>query len=184
MSRYTVYSLETAPEDSKPVLERLKANVGAIPNLAGMMAGSPQLIEAFVNIREIWQKTSFTPLERQVVLATNAVTNECQYCVALHSTFALKEGLESTDLDLIRAGKSPVEPRLKALSDFSRKVMFNRGKISEPDLEAFLTAEFTKEQALELLVGTANSVLANFAHHLTHALLDDFLKPQSWSATA
>ncbi|MEK7724298.1 MAG: carboxymuconolactone decarboxylase family protein, partial [Acidobacteriota bacterium] len=165
MSKFAVYNLETAPEDSKPVLEKLKASVGAIPNLAGMMSGSPQLIEAFVNIREIWQKTSFTPLEREVVAATNAVTNECTYCVAIHSTFALKEGLESSELDLIRAGQSPVEPRLKALSDFSRKVMFNRGNISESDLEAFLTADFTKEQALELLVGAANSVLANFTNH-------------------
>ncbi|MEZ5429008.1 MAG: carboxymuconolactone decarboxylase family protein [Pyrinomonadaceae bacterium] len=184
MSEFTVHNLENAPEGSKPVLENLKKSVGAIPNLAGMMAGSPQLIEAFVRVREIWQKTSFTPLEREVVAATNAVTNECRYCVAIHSTFALKEGIGPSDLDLIRAGKSPVEPRLKALSDFARKIMLNRGQTSDADLEEFLSAGFTRTQALELLVGTANSVLANFSNHLTDAPLDEFLKPQAWSATA
>lgn len=184
MSKFTVYNLETAPPDSQPTLERLKASVGAIPNLAGIMAESSALIEAFVIVRESWQKTSFTPLEREVVATTNAVTNECKYCVAIHSTFALKEGIESTDLELIRAGKSPTEPRLKALSDFTRKIMFNRGKISAADLEAFLTAGFTNKQALELLVGAAVSVIANFTNHLTNAPLDEFLKPQAWSATA
>lgn len=184
MSNFTVYTLETAPEASRPVLEKLKKNVGAIPNLAAIMAESPTLIDAFVTLRGIWQGSSFSPLEREVVAATNAVANECKYCVAIHSTFALKEGIDKDDLAQIREGRSPNEPRLKALSDFAKKMMTSRGQLSGADLQQFIEAGFTKNQALEVVVGAAVSVLANFTNHLTDAPLDEFLVPQVWKATA
>lgn len=184
MSKFNVYKLETAPEGSKPVLEKLKGSVGTIPNLAATMAESPTLIDAFVTLRSIWQNSSFSPLESEVVAATNAVANGCKYCVAIHSTFALKEGIDKGDLEQIRGGKSPNEPRLRALSDFARKMMVSRGQLSETDLEQFIEAGFTKGQALEVIVGAAVSVLANFTNHLTDAPLDDFLKTQVWTATA
>jgi uncharacterized peroxidase-related enzyme len=184
MSKFTVHNIETAPEKSKPALEKLIKSVGTVPNLAGAMAESPALIDGFVTLRSIWQNSSFSPLEREVVAATNAVANECKYCVAIHSTFALKEGIDDGDLGRIRAGESPTEPRLKALSEFARKMMISRGRLSETDLEQFLDTGFTKNQALEVVVGAAVSVLANFANHLTDAPLDDFLQPQVWRATA
>jgi uncharacterized peroxidase-related enzyme len=184
MSKFTVHTLETAPAASRPVLEKLKEKVGIIPNLAATMSESPTLINAFVTLRGIWQESTFSPLERELIAATNAVTNKCTYCVAIHSTFALKEGLEPEALEAVRAGKSPDDPRLKALADFARKMMISRGQISEADLEQFLAAGFTKNEALEVVVGAAVSVLANFANHLTAAPLDDFFQPQVWKASA
>lgn len=184
MSKFKVHTLETAPEASRPVLEKLKENVGIIPNLAALMSESPTLIEAFVTLRGIWQNGTLSPLERELVAATNAVANECKYCVAIHSTFALKEGLAANDLEAVRSGNLPDEPRLKALSDFAGKLMTGRGAVSEADLEEFLAAGFTKAQALEVVVGSAVSVLANFSGHITDAPLDEFLKPQAWKAAA
>lgn len=184
MAKFTVHNIQTAPERSKPALEKLAKSVGTIPNLAGTMAGSPTLIDGFATLRGIWQQGSFSPLEREVVSATNAVANNCEYCVAIHSTLAKKEGIDEADLALIRAGRSPNDRRLGALSDFARKMMAAKGQLSDKDLEEFLAAGFTNDQALEVVVGAAVSVLANYTNHLAHAPLDDFLKPQVWKAAA
>jgi uncharacterized peroxidase-related enzyme len=184
MSKFEVYTLENAPEASKPILEKLKANVGAIPNLAATMSESSTLINGFVTLRGIWQTSSFSDVEREAIATVNAVINKCDYCVAIHSTFALKVGIDPKDLQLIRNGKLPNEPRLKALSQFAGKMMTARGEISDSDLEEFLSAGFTTAQALEVVVGAAVSVLANFANHLTKAPLDEFIKPQVWKETA
>ena len=184
MSKFTVHNIESAPEGSKPALQKLKDAVGLIPNLAAVMANAPALIEAFVAARAAYQSSSLSAVEREVVSITNAVANNCAYCVAAHSTFAQMADTPPAVLAALRDGKSPADSRLKALSDFSRKLTTARGQISEADLDTFLAAGFTAAQALEVVVGGAVSLLANFTNHLAHAQLDEFLQPQAWKALA
>ncbi len=184
MSKFTVHTIESAPEGSKPALQKLKDDVGLIPNLAAVMANAPALIEAFVTIRAAYQNSSLSAIEREVVSITNAVANNCEYCVAAHSTFAQMANTPPAALAALRAGKSPADSRLKALSDFSRKLTTARGQIGKADLETFLAAGFTAAQALEVIVGGAVSLLANYTNHLAHAPLDEFLQPQAWRASA
>lgn len=180
MSSFTVHTIQSAPEGSKPALQKLKDSVGLIPNLAAVMANAPALIEAFVAVRTAYQSGSLSAIEREVVSITNAVANNCTYCVAAHSTFAQKASTPPAVLAALRDGKSPADPRLKALRDFSHKLTTSRGNISETDLETFLTAGFTEAQALEVIVGGAVSLLANYTHYLAHTPLDEFLEPQAW----
>lgn len=184
MSKYQVHTLETAPEASKPALQKLKDSVGLIPNLAGVMAESPTHVAGFVTLRDIYQRGSFSQLEREVISLTNAVANQCGWCVAAHSTFAQKAGITPDDLTALRAGQSPADPRLRALSDFARKLTLARGQVSQADLAAFLATGYSRAQALEVIVGVAVSVLANYANHLADVPLDEFLKPLAWPVSA
>jgi uncharacterized peroxidase-related enzyme len=154
-----------------------------IPNLAAAMSESPTLIRAFVSLHGINQSGSFSPVEREAISLTNAVANDCAWCVAAHSTFARKAAMPPDALESLRAGRSPADPRLKALSDFARKMTTTRGQLADEDLRAFLAAGYTKAQALEVIVGVAVSVLANYANHLADAPLDEFLVPQAWAAS-
>jgi uncharacterized peroxidase-related enzyme len=184
ITMYNVHTLKSAPEAAKPALQKLKDKVGLIPNLAGAMSESPTLIEAFVALRDIYQSGSFSPIEREVISLSNAVANKCSWCVAAHSTFAQKAHIAPDILESLRAGQSPTDPRLKALSEFARKMTITRGQISEADLQGFLAVGYSKAQALEVIVGVAVSVLANYANHLADAPLDEFLQPQAWEASA
>jgi uncharacterized peroxidase-related enzyme len=181
MSKFNVHTLETAPENSRPALKKLKESVGMIPNLAGAMANSPTLIEAFESVRSIFQKSSFTPQEREVLSLTNAVQNGCDYCVAIHSTFALKSGVDQQTVDSIRMNKKPEDKRFGALFSFSKLLIEKRGQAESSDMELFIAAGFKKEQALDVVVGHAVSVLANYGRHITHAPLDEMLEPQKWT---
>ena len=181
--KFEVYSKETAPSKSKPALAALEQAVGMIPNLAGAMAESPVLIEGFGTLRGIFQKSTLSPAEREIVSLTNAVANGCSYCVAIHSTFALKSGVDTSTVDALRAEEAPQDEKMAALSTYCQKLIGKRGQVSPGDLAAFLAAGFSKEQALEVVVGIAGSVLANYARHITDAPLDDMLLPQVWVAT-
>jgi AhpD family alkylhydroperoxidase len=162
-------------------MERLKASIGLVPNLAATMAESPEMLEGFVAIREIQQRGTFTPAEVQVLSLANAFENACTYCMALHSALALKEGVQPESVEALRAGSAPKEPRLAALGDFSRRLVAARGKVSETDLERFLAAGYTRGQALEVVLGVAVSILPNFAHHLTRCPVDDAFAAQLWT---
>lgn len=180
MPHYDVYTQDGAPESSRPFLAALQQQIGLIPNLAASMAESPQLLEGFVRLREVQAQGTFTPAEVQVLSLTNAHVNGCTYCMALHSTLALKAGVSTEAVADLRAGRSPLEPRLRALSDLSRKLLVERGRATQEDLEAFVQAGFTKAQALEVILGIGVSILPNFAHHLTGCPIDPIFEPQVW----
>lgn len=182
MSIYEVHTVETAPEGSKPLLQSLQRTIGMIPNLAAAMSESPELLKGFLTIRQIFYGGTFSPGEIQVLALTNAFENGCRYCMALHSAFALNEGVSREAVEALRAGRSPQEPTLKALSEFSRALVERRGHVGDEDLQRFLAAGYSKAQALEVVLGVAVSILPNFAHHITRCPLDGAFAAHAWSA--
>ena len=182
MSTYQIHGIDTAPEDSRPLLQGLQQNLGMIPNLAAAMAESPGLLKGFLTVREIYQGGTFTPAEVQVLSLTAAFENDCAWCMAFHSMMARKEGVAPESVEALRAGRPPVEPRLGALSDFAREMVRRRGAVGSAALERFYGAGYTRTQALEVVLGMGFSLLANYAGHLAEAPLDEPLKPHAWAS--
>ena len=183
MSIYEVHTVETAPEGSKPSLRSLQGAIGMIPNLAAAMSESPELLKGFLSIRQIFYGGTFSPGEIQVLALTNAFENGCRYCMALHSAFALEAGVSREAVEALRAGLSPQEPTLKALSEFSRALVKRRGHVGDAELQELLAAGYSKAQALEVVLGVAVSILPNFAHHITQCPVDGAFSAHAWAAT-
>ena len=184
MSLYEVHTVESAPQGSQHLLQNLHGAMGMIPNLAASMAESPELLQGFLSIRQIFYGGTFSPGEIQVLALTNAFENGCRYCMALHSAFALKVGVSIEAVEALRAGRSPDEPRLNALSEFSRALVKRRGHVSDDELQRLFAAGYSKAQALEVVLGVAVSILPNFAHQITQCPLDGAFSPHAWDATA
>lgn len=182
MHYYQIHTLDTAPEQSRPALQALQQAVGAIPNLAATMAGSPALIKGFVAAFANFHSSTFDGKQKQVLLLTNAVTNSCAWAVAFHSTLAIKEGADAADVQAIREGKLPQDPKLAALSALTRRLIETRGHLDDKDLSAFTAAGFAADQVLEVISGLAVSVQANYAGNITKPVLEEAFKPLAWTA--
>jgi AhpD family alkylhydroperoxidase len=180
MMAFQIHSPETAPEGSKPLLKSMKENLGRVPNLAAAMSESPQLLAGFLAVRDLYFGGTFTPGEIQVLSLTAAYENGCAWCMAFHTLMALKEGVPQGEVDALRAGLSPSEPRLKALSAFAREMVSARGAVSVADVERFCAAGYTRAQALEVVLGMAFSLMANYAGHLVDAPLEEPFQPYAW----
>jgi AhpD family alkylhydroperoxidase len=180
MDAYPIHTLDTAPKGSKALLAGLQEGLGMVPNLAAGMAESPQLLAGFLAVREIYLQGTFSPAEIQVLSLTAAAENDCAWCMAFHTLMALKEGVSRADVDALRAGGPPAEPRLAALSTFARAMVQARGAVSSADVERFRAAGFTHAQALEVVLGLGFSLMANYAGHLVDAPLDPPFAPHAW----
>lgn len=180
MSTYQIHGIDTAPENSRPLLDGLQKNLGMIPNLAAAMAESPELLKSFLTVREIYQGGSFTPAEIEVLSLTAAFENNCAWCMTFHTRMARAQGISPESVEALREGRSPVEPRLAALSDFAREMVRRRGEVGGTVLERFYAAGYTRAQALEVVLGMGFSLMANYAGHLTEAPLDEPLMPHAW----
>lgn len=162
----------------------LQAAVGFVPNLAAAMAASPPLLRGFLTVRDIYQRGTFTPAEVQVLSLTAAYENDCGWCMAFHSFMALKEGVPPASVEQLRAGRAPLEPRLAALSDFARNMVRTRGAVTAEDRQRFVAAGYAPAQALEVVLGMAFSLMANFAGHLAETPLDAPFAPHAWRRAA
>jgi len=182
MTSYTKQTIESADEQSAQALTRLKESAGVIPNLAAIMAEAPVLIDGFVTLREIYQRGTLDAKEREILGVSNAVANRCEWCVAFHSFVARKLGVDKTTTDALRAGEPPEDPRARALTRFANLLIERRGAVAKHDLSDFFDAGFTKQQALEVVVGLAVSLMANYAGNFVEPDLDPFLIATKWSA--
>jgi AhpD family alkylhydroperoxidase len=182
MAKFELYTIDTAPEASKPALQELQAAFGIIPNIAGVMATSPVLINSLVGLFGRVHGGSFTEAQIQTLLLTNAVTNACAWAVAFHTTLALKEGLTKEQVDAIRAGRSLDDRKLGALSTLARTLIEKRGRIADRDREAFLAAGFGKDHLLEVIAVIAASTITNYTGNVTNPPLEAPFQPHAWSA--
>jgi len=180
MTTYPIHTVETAPDGAKPALQGLRQAFGLIPNLAATMANSPPLVNSFVAAFGQFAGGSFTAAERQILLLSNAVTNSSAWAVAFHSTLALKEGVGAGDVDAVRRGELPADPRLAALSALTRALIDRRGHLDAADAKAFTAAGFDENQLLEVITGVAISTLANYTGNIAPPPLEEPFRAQEW----
>ena len=184
MSQFPIHTVDTAPEPSRPSLLGLRQAVGMIPNLAAGMAESPTLLTSYLAMREEYQKGTLTGGEIQVLSLVAAVENDCGWCVAFHSLMARKEGVADDVVAALRDGQSPTDARLGALSDFARAMVRRRGAVGQAELDRFVRAGYSRAAALEVVLGMAFSLMANYAGHLIDPTLDTALEPFAWRRPA
>src|SRR5262249_10706536 len=98
-----------------------------------------------------------------------------------HSTLALKEGVDPEDVRAIRERRLPGEPRLAALSAFTRALVAKRGRVDAGEMEAFTAAGFGRDQVLEVIAGLAISTMANYAGNIPAPPLEASFQAQAWS---
>lgn len=184
MSSYPVHTIESAPAQSKPVLQQLQQAFGLIPNIAATMAASPVLINGFIGLFERVHASSLTEPQIQTLLLTNAVTNASEWPVAFHTALALKEGVHPADVDAIRHGRLPGDVRLSALSTLARTLIEKRGRLAESDQIRFLEAGFSPEQILEVIAVVAASTITNYTGSVTQPALEAAFQEFAWQAPA
>lgn len=182
MERFLIHTLDSAPAASKSALRDVQTRFGMIPNLAGAMAASPVLIQSFIGIFDKVHGGNFTEPQIQTVLLTDAVTNACTWAVALHTALGLQAGLDPADVAAMRAGCSPSDSKLGALSTLARTLIERRGRLDDQDIEHFLAAGFGKDLLLEVINIVAASTITNYTGNVTNPPLEAMLQPHRWKA--
>ena len=181
MSKFDLHTHESAPDGSKPLLQGVENAFGFVPNVSAILAESPSTLKAYMTIAGIFDESSFTPAERQVIILAINEYNACHYCVAAHSVLADMQGVPADTVDAIRDGNPIAESRLEALRDFTNKVVDKRGWVEEGEIETFLDAGFTLAQVLEVVLGIAFKTISNYANHIAETPLDDAFTSRAWS---
>ncbi len=180
MIKFESYNLQTAPEASKPSLEKAKNVFGFVPNLQQIMAESPALLEGYLTLMDIFSKSSLSSVEQQVIYLTANYENECHYCMAGHSMLAQYARVPDAIIKALRDGTPIDDARLEALRKFASKVVTKRGWIDELEIQALLDEGYAKQTVLDVILGVAVKTMSNYTNHVAGTELDDVIKPLAW----
>lgn len=172
MTQFTVHTAETAPDASKPFIEGARKAFGLVPNLIGLFAESPAVVEGYLGLAGAFQKSGLSALEREVVLIAASVENECHYCVAAHTTVTQAQKLDQSVIGAVRNGGPIADAKLEALRTFATKIVRQRGFVSDADVQALLGASYTRANVLEVVLGVGLKTISNYANHIAETPLD------------
>ncbi|MEQ9491013.1 MAG: carboxymuconolactone decarboxylase family protein [Alphaproteobacteria bacterium] len=181
MTTFTTHTIETAPETAKSLLQAAKKAFSFVPNLLGTMAGSPALLEGYMTLAGIFDKTDLSETERQIILMTNNRLNGCTYCMAAHTTISQMAKVPSDVIAALRNNTPIADPKLEALRTFTAVVNETRGWPEESDIDAFLAAGYTKQTVLDVILGTSLKVMSNYTNHIAETPLDDAFAANAWA---
>lgn len=185
MSQFNIHSIQSAPTAARPVLEGSLRKYGFVPNLHGGLAEAPAALEAYIELTALFDRTSLSPTERQVVLLVVSAENRCTYCVAAHSMIA--KHMVKADPAVVEAirNQQPLPDRkLDALANFTRAVVKKRGVVRGQALDKFITAGYSRAQVLEVILGVTIKTLSNYTNHIIDTPLDGAFQAEAWDVPA
>jgi alkylhydroperoxidase family enzyme len=182
MSNFTVHTIASAPEKSKPTLQALEQKFGFLPNVMATMANNPVLLNGFAAAFGSFHGGSLDECEKQALLLTNAVTIECPWTVAAHSTFALEDGMAPEDVQAMRQGRLPAHPKYAALSRLTKALIERRGNVGQTDLDAFTAAGYGPLQVFEVITSIGISTMAATTTNMAGTPVEARFQAQAWAA--
>ena len=173
---FNLHNLESAPTDSKPLLENSLKAFGMIPNLHAVMAEAPAVLEAYQNLHGLFQKTSFNADELTVIWQTINIEHECHYCIPAHTGVAHMMGVDASLIDALRNGADLPSDKLQVLRTTTLALVRNRGHLEAEEVQAFAKAGYKQQQLLEITLGLAQKIMSNYVNHLADTPVDEAFK--------
>lgn len=178
----TIHTLDSAPGASKAVLQGIADDLGFVPNLAAVVAASPTLLSTFDRMRRAVGSGELDPAIRETAGIAAGVAVDNHYGVAFHSTVLGRLGVETAEVDRMRAGELPADPRLAAAYELAQRIVLDRGKVGRDVLARVEAAGLSPTEILEVLAESAFASLVGLVDNLAGRVeLDPFLVPCAWS---
>ncbi|MEV6326200.1 carboxymuconolactone decarboxylase family protein [Streptomyces sp. NPDC051909] len=115
---------------------------------------SPHTLEGFLKLKEIFDSTTLDPHARETVILTVAARNQCHLCLDMH------------EAELAALGPAPAPERLDAVRRFTLQVLASSGAVSDAELDAFLAHGYTRQNALEVVLGIGTYTVSTLANRL------------------
>ncbi|MBM2577500.1 carboxymuconolactone decarboxylase family protein [Jannaschia sp. Os4] len=178
---FPMHDLDSAPDASKPLLEKSQKAFGRLPGLHRVMSESPQHLEAYQTLHRLFTETAFDADEMTVVWQTINVEHECHYCVPAHTGIAKAMKVDDAIVQALRDETPLPSAKLEALRTFTLQMLRQRGDVTGAQMQAFLDAGYGHRAVLDVVLGLAQKVMSNYMNHVAETPLDAPVQPLAWT---
>jgi uncharacterized peroxidase-related enzyme len=176
MSRINPINQENANPNALEIVTAVKKALGIVPNMVATMAQSPAVASAWVGFNHALAQGSLSAQSRERIALVVAEENSCSYCLAAHTFLGGKAGLSEQEILDNRRGASD-EPKVAAALAFARKLVRNRGQVTDSDVAALREHGFTDEEIAEIIANVALNIFTNYFNVAADVEIDFPLAP-------
>ncbi|OBT13930.1 carboxymuconolactone decarboxylase [Vibrio sp. UCD-FRSSP16_10] len=181
MSKFKFHTVDSAPQQSKPMLEGAVKQMGAVPGLYAAMAESPETLKAYQQLHQQFTASSFDAQELTVVWQTINVEHECTYCVPAHTAIANSMNVDPELTQALRNQEAMPTEKLQALHDFTLAMVRERGNVTSEQMTAFFAAGYGQQQVMEVILGLSQKVISNYVNHVAKTPVDPMFEQFAWT---
>ncbi|MEN8128592.1 MAG: carboxymuconolactone decarboxylase family protein [Pseudomonadota bacterium] len=180
MQPFRLYNAENAQPPADSLLTAVEDQLGFIPNVFAVIAGSSPALKAFIELNGRFAESAFNATSREIIQIAASVENQCSYCVAGHTAFAEMQHVSTEVIDAIRSNQPIADTKLEALNQFTRSLVRNRGMISDKQVQQFLNAGYTPTHVIDVILGICVKTFSNLANNVIGIPLDDEFAEHAW----
>ena len=153
------------PAAVRALYEAPLEKLGFVPNVLRLYALRPSHLLLWNDHYEELMKgeSGLTKAEREMIAVVVSIANECRYCIAAHSAALRKLTKDPALADAIAADHTTaaLEPRVRAMLDYARKLTLRPTEMAEADVEALRDAGWTDEDVMDIAEVTGMFNLTN-----------------------
>jgi len=171
MSNLKVVDLDVAEGKVKELYQEVQRELGMVPNIFKVMANSPAVLEAYINMSGALSSGKLNPKLREHLALVTAETNGCKYCLAAHTAIGKSLGLSQEEVVDSRLGAS-VDPKVDAALKFAQAVLETRGAVSDDDFENVQSVGFSDGEIAELVANVALHIFTNYFNRFAATPID------------
>lgn len=171
MPRINAIDTKQAAPQARTLLEGVQKKLGMTPNLMRTMANAPAVLEAYLVFSNSLSQGSLSPKLREQIALTVGEVNQCGYCLAAHTTLGKMVGLGEEEIADSRRGSS-TDRKTEAILQFARKIVAERGWISDEDLETVRSAGANEAEITETIAAVALNIFTNYFNHVAGTEID------------
>ncbi|RYZ01688.1 MAG: carboxymuconolactone decarboxylase family protein [Myxococcales bacterium] len=164
---FPAFDESSAPAAARAALTATRQRFGAVPAPVARYASSPALLLTALAGLDSFEKTTLTPLEREVLAMTMGRRNGCHFCLQLHTRLLSSLAADAKLVRALQNGDPLSDARLEALRCFVLALVEHSGDVPRAEWQRFREAGYTHEQALELVLGVGVYTMTTLANRLT-----------------
>ena len=169
---------EQLSAESQSILESVEKKLGKIPNLYATIGYSSSAIKSMLETEALLShNSSFSAKEREAINLIVSQVNECDYCLAAHTSMAKMRGFTEDDTKEIRRGVFS-DKKLDAIIKLAQAISNNKGKAGNTALENFFSAGFDEKALMELTALVTLRSFTNYVFANTKISIDFPLAPE------
>lgn len=171
MSRIHQIAPDSATGKAKELLDAVHGKLGLVPNITRAMANSPAVLEGYLGLSGALGKGSLSAKNREQIALAVGQANHCDYCLAAHSAIGRMVGLTPDQILDSRRGTA-IDPKADAVIRFARKLVDERGRVSDADVAEVRAAGLNDGGIAEVVTNVALNIFTNYFNHVAETDID------------